>query len=79
LAFFRHFATFFGTFLKSLADEDLITDTVKKMRFGLEAVLTLLESLHHYNQVRIMRKHDKFKAFLLHVDLRNKFPLAGWD
>ena len=33
------------------ADEDLITDTVK--RLPLEAVLPLLETLHHYIQVRI--------------------------
>ena len=32
------------------ADEDLITDTVK--RLPLEAVLPLLETLHHYIQVR---------------------------
>ena len=60
-----------------MADEDLITGTVKKMR--LEAFLTLLESLHHYNQVRIMRKHDEFKAFLVQVGSRNKFLLAGCD
>ena len=34
------------------ADEDLINDTVK--RLPLEAVLPLLETLHHYIQVRFL-------------------------
>ena len=47
------------------ADEDLITDTVK--RLPLEAVLPLLETLHHYIQVRIILYKISYFWYLLAI------------